>query len=112
MSDNELVDALDNTIAPPTLTYPKAAYYQYGFKVYPEEINRVICTYVRIPQTPVWGYTLVNDEPIYNPSTSVNFEFPESTLMDIANLCLLKLGISIRDADIVNTSATRQKEGV
>lgn len=112
LSDNELVDALDNTIAPPTLVYPKLAYYGLGALVYPQEINRVICTYVRTPVTPVWGYTLVDDEPIYNSALSTDFEYPSSCLNDLSILCLKYLGINIRDESLVNSALVRQKDGV
>lgn len=114
LSDNELNEVLDNTITPPTLTYPKSAYYSYGLKVYPESISKILCTYLRIPKTPKWTFTIVDDEPVFNPSdlTLQNFEYAPSCLVDIANLCMIKLGVNLREETLVQYGMTRQKEGV
>ena len=78
----------------------------------PDVINKVKLTYVKIPTTPVWGFTLVNDQPVYNSATSTNFDYPVSMTNDIAMIVLSKLGVNLMMGEIVQYAEMIKKNGV
>ena len=88
-------------IAFPTEDYPYATIEGNQMMIYPSSIDRVDLTYLRRPNQPVWGYTIVNDEPVYDPLTSTQLEWKEVYHIDIARLILAYLGINFRDADLL-----------
>jgi len=61
----------------PNLKYPIATIQNGKLYVQPTGYTKCIFTYLRQPVTPVFGYTIVDDEPIYDPTTSVELEWPE-----------------------------------
>jgi hypothetical protein len=112
LDDGEFNERLESDVIPPTDYYAVANYYSYGIKVMPENINKVKLTYVKIPQTPVWGYTVVNDQPVYDSTTSTDFDYPVSMTNDIATLVLKYLGVNLLMGEIVQYATERQKQGV
>lgn len=102
---------LNNYITFPTLEYPIATYLNNQILVDPSDITGITLSYVRYPVTPVWGYTVVNDEPVYNSATSVQLEFPNNDWENIANIVLKYYGIFLRDGELVAVSDSRIKSG-
>jgi len=51
--------------------------------------------YVRKPMNPKWGYIIVNSKPLYNATTSTNFEMHESEEGSLVNRILELAGIAI-----------------
>ena len=47
-----------------------------------------------------WGYTMVNEQPLYNPSTSNNFSLHFSERADVVVNILKLVGISIEDQQL------------
>ena len=112
VSDGELRLRLTSNIKYPSLYFPVCAWYSYGFKVYPENINRVELTYLRTPITPFRNFTqLGNDETAYNPIGSVQFEYPQTLYPDIAARIGKYLGISIREDQFIAYMEQRQQAG-
>lgn len=83
---------------------PIAVNFDSYFQIYPESISQVRLTYVRNPQDPIWGYTIVNNSPVYSSGSSRNFELPDSTHMRICQKVLGYFGISLRDPELVVTT--------
>lgn len=110
-TDAEVDELLDNTIEPPTTLYPICSYYGMGIKVWPTIINQVIFTYLRKPLDPKWGYNVVNDEPVYEPNTSVNFEWPDMCLNDLAILCAKYVGVNLEESELIGFSMNRENKG-
>lgn len=112
VTDAELNLRLNSAIQPPDLRYPVMAYYDTGMIVYPTPVNQLELTYIRYPVQPVWGFTLSpNDEPIYDPTTSVQIEYPETMYPNFAIRAARYLGINIREEDFVNYMLQRQTTG-
>lgn len=112
VTDAELNLRLNSAIQPPDLDYPVMAYYDGGMQVFPAQVSQIELTYIRYPVQPVWGYTLsANDEPIYDPVTSVQIEYPESMYPNFAVRMARYLGINIREDDFVNYMLQRQTAG-
>lgn len=112
VSDSELRLRLTSTIKNPTPFFPVCAWYSYGFKVYPEVINRIELTYLKVPVTPFRNYTqLQNDETEYNPVGSIQFEFPQTMYPNLATRIALYYGINIREDEFVNWMGQKQAAG-
>lgn len=109
--DAELrVRLADNVIAP-SLKYPVATYREAGILVYPKEINRIDLTYLRFPTVPVFGYTVTNDEYIYNPATSTQIDFPETLHSEFAVRIARYVGVNLREEQLIATMQERIKTG-
>lgn len=69
----------------PTITDPIACVEGDSLLVSPNGIDVSALTYFRLPITPVWGYTIVNTVAVYDPATSVDFEWPDILASEIVN---------------------------
>ncbi len=99
-TDSErLPNYLNSAIDLPTLQQP--VYVELAnnqFAVYPiAGITSVKLTYLRYPNTVVWGYDLVNNRPVYSSAKSVDFEFPQTEILRLVSRILKYMGISMAD---------------
>ena len=112
VSDDELRVRLPSTIKQPDNRYPVAAWMGTGFQVYPQNINSVELTYLRFPNTPVWGFTqTANGQNQYNPSTSVQPEWPDIMIPNFAARVAKWAGINIREEQFVQWMESRIMAG-
>lgn len=113
VTDAELSERLDNTIIPPNYDYPVGAWYAAGWKVYPQVINTVDLTYLRLPTTPVRGFIFdpVTDLTQYDPATSVQLDYPKTLWIDFAVMCVKYLSINIREELLYQMAKDRQLSG-
>lgn len=112
LREDFLGDRLNNSIKYPSKTNPICVFQENYIEFYPKDLGFVEFSYLRLPQTPVWGYTIVNDQPVYNPATSVQSEFPQDCLSDIANLILGYSAKDLRDQLMIQQAELRKKEGI
>lgn len=111
VSNDVLGDRLDSPIVNPTSKYPICCFYSNYIQFYPEDLAFVKFDYLRMPQTPVWAATIINDEYVYNPNASIQLEWPEFTHIDIANLIVNYAAKNLRDFNMVQLSETRKIQG-
>lgn len=81
----------------PTGSMPVGTLHSGGYLVSPDIVRSVFITYLRNPGAPSWAYIIANGAPVYNQGGSVDFDWPESSLVPITQRILLSLGINIRD---------------
>lgn len=60
--------------------------------------------YLERPVAVVYGTIEVNGRPVYNPSTSVHFQWDVSETIEITNRILLQAGLSMKDIAAMNYS--------
>lgn len=111
VTDAELSIRLNNFVRRPTYRYPIIAFYSYGIKAYPEDISVADLTYVRYPVKPVWGYTMIDDQAVYNPATSVDIEFPDTMFVDFSARVLKYFAINIREEMLYQMAEQRRMQG-
>ena len=84
-------------------------------QVYPITIvSNVQCNYIARPSTARWGYTIVNDKPLYNPSATytTHFELHESEETDLVfKICGLA-GIVIKDPMFYQQAAQEEMKQI
>ena len=107
MNDSEWRVRIGNSIIPPTVEYPIAKVTNQGFQVAPTNITQIFLTYLQAPVPPVYGYTIVNDEYIYDPLTSTQLDFPEVLHPEFAMRIVRYLGINLRDTDLEQLAEQR-----
>ena len=113
IKDNELGSTLGSSIVAPTKRFPKCSYYDGYVQFYPKDLQQIIFTYLRMPVTPVWGFTLdSNNRPVYDPLTSVDLESGSESVNDIAMGTLALLGVSIKEPFLFQTSEQFKQIGV
>ena len=109
---NQITNILTSLIAPPTNKRPVCEINDTYIQVYPTTINKVIFTYLRVPNTPVWGFTTQNNRPVYNAATSTDIDAPYINKNDIAMIYLKYQGIHLNDAQLAQFANQMQQQGV
>jgi len=104
---NELLEIMLSPLTKPSLYWPVYEYKNSKIYVYPTSIKSDIsCTYIKRPADPIWNFTLgLNNQYIYNPTTSQNFELHPSEQNNLITRILLYSGIVINDPQIVGIAA-------
>ena len=110
--DDQLGDRLGNSIKNPTLEDPICSFYDTFIQFYPKNLKWVDYTYIRHAATPVFAYTIENDTVTYDPANSTELDWPEQTHVDIARLILSKIGINLKDVNLVQYEEMKKKEGI
>lgn len=112
MNDNAIGDVLSSQIVMPTKRYPRIAYYSGYMQIYPKDLGSITFTYLREPAKPVWGFTTINNNPVYNSSTSTDWEFLDQYHNAIVMIICEYLGINIREADLVSAAEQFKAENL
>ena len=67
--------------------------------------------YIGKPHSPRWGYKMVNDQYVYNPSSgTVQLTLPPKTHREIAQRMLSYIGISLRDQEPMAYAEAKVKD--
>ena len=108
LNKNELRQYLNSPLTAPTVKRPvyiKTS--ETAIQVFPTSIDaNVTCNFIAKPADVYWGYTIINDEALYNPSTSTNFELHESEETDLVMKILALAGIAIKDPQLYQIAAS------
>jgi hypothetical protein len=88
ITDANWSDRVSSKIDYPDKKYPCAKWIGNNkIQFLPRDLKSVNFTYLREPIAPVLGYTYDgNNDIVYNPTTSTQFEWPQVCLSDIANM--------------------------
>jgi len=97
---DKIFNYINSTIDAPSLDFPiYMPLDQSRVVVYPTVIPSL--TYLRKPITPVWAYTVINNRPVYDPLTSVDFDWSPTEVYRLTMRILNYFGISIRDTELM-----------
>jgi|TARA_R100001463_G_scaffold36478_1_gene78734 hypothetical protein len=71
-------------------------------EIYPKELNstNISCTYIRKPLKPSWGYVVINNKAMYDPTNKVDFELHQSEENELVYKILKFAGLSMRRNDL------------
>jgi|TARA_R100001443_G_scaffold3198_6_gene10204 hypothetical protein len=118
VNEDKLYSILGSSIVAPTTTRPVAVLLNEGIRIYtgPQQDSILTvgarCSYIKRPTRPIWGYQMINNNPVYNPSISTQFDLPDQTHNEIAIRILEYAGVNIKDADVVSVSGLKQKQSM
>ena len=75
-------------------------------QVYPTTIlSNVSCNYVAFPATVAWGYTILNEQALYNANTTQHFELHASEETELVLKILTLAGFTLKDAALYQAAA-------
>lgn len=100
-----------NSIIPPSIEKPVGSYYAMGIEVYPLSVTKIDFSYLRYPASPNWNFDLINDVEVYNPTGSIDFEYPDIVFGDIVCRVCELYGINLRSQEVVQYSQQRKLLG-
>jgi hypothetical protein len=113
VSDNEFGNRQISKIVAPSPQYPIGKFEKDRIIIAPSNAaQRAKLSYLRQPNTPVWGYTLVNNRPKYDSSLSTDLDAPREAFNAIAIRVLGFLGIHLREQDLQAYSMTNKQSGI
>lgn len=111
VTEAERAIRLQNRVIPPIETKPIASFYAQGVMVDPTTINRIRLAYLRYPIAPVWNYTIVNGQPVYNAANSKDWDWPALIHADLCMRICKYVGINLREDELVRYMDERIKTG-
>tara|TARA_R100000781_G_C4048366_1_gene116599 strand:- start:60 stop:740 length:681 start_codon:yes stop_codon:yes gene_type:complete len=83
-----------------------------GFRLYPTFTNNVHCHYIRRPKKVNWGYVVANDNALYDPSTSIDFQLHPSEENNLIIKILALAGIAINDPTIYQVATAEDNKNI
>ena len=103
----DLYHLLSSNLTSPTTTYPVYTYKNNKITVYPNSITSgITVSYIRKPIAPIWNFTTgLNNQYVFNASTSFNFELHPAEQTELILKILLYAGVVIRSPEIVQVAA-------
>jgi hypothetical protein len=112
VKDNDWGKRTSSVLVPPTMKRPIAKFSGSTITVRPKSIGKVNLSYLRVPATPKWGYTVVNGRPEYDSVTSTDLDAPEEAFNQIAMIYLGFLGIHLREQELVQFGIANENKGI
>ena len=70
--------------------------------------SNVTCNYIAKPAQVVWNYTVVNNQALYNSTTSIDFELHESEEIDLVYKILEMAGIVLNKPGLVQIATNEE----
>ena len=126
LTDDEAATRRGNSITAPTVKNPVCVFQKNSIQFYPSNLQSVEFTYLRLPKTPFFDYTIANDEYIFlpagqfhngtvlpagTPSRTVELEWTEDTHIDFVNRILYYIGINLREDQLINFAEKAKATG-
>lgn len=84
----------------PTRIFPKYTEFANEYRFLPKNIGIVMLDYFKRPVVPVWAYTIVNNNPVYTSTGSVDFGWDEFSFNRIIGIYLSLIGVNLQSKDI------------
>jgi len=101
VQQNEILYINASPLTRPTLNKP--VYVRISgadISVFPSSITNVICTYVRPPKLPKWGYFVIGNKALYDVGSTIDFDLHQSEESELVYKILKLAGLSMRKDDI------------
>lgn len=118
VTEDEITELNNNSIIPPTTQFPYMVIHSDGIHVYPSSISSINLSYIRQPATPIWNYTIVNDEPVYavtggvvGDGNSQDFEVSVGAQLEICCLILQAVGVSLNLQEVLQFASMWEQQG-
>jgi hypothetical protein len=103
-----------SSLAKPSTDYPVALLSSNSgsvkVSVFPNNISEVSCYYYLYNNKPTWNYVTIAGKPVYDSSNSAAFLISSRCHGELVIKVLGYLGVSIREADLVNYAQNKEAE--
>ena len=94
-----------SALTKPTLSRPVYVNQNNKINIFPNTITSIIMSYVKVPATPQWGYVTANNKPLYNSTTSTDFELHPVEESELVYKILTFAGIAIEKPGLTQLAA-------
>ena len=118
VTEEELMYLQQSPLAKPSIYCP--AFVRSGgntVTLYPETQTIINCNYIKIPEKVNWGYSVINDQALYNAGTSANFQLHRSDetelvykILSLAGIVIAKPGLGTFADGQINAQKTQEKQ--
>jgi hypothetical protein len=95
----------------PTTANPIGVVRSDGIHIRPLTITSVDYAYYRFPIAPVFAYVIGDGFITYDSAMSTEYEWPIDEHMTLTSMILQYIGVNLREADIIQYSELKKKEG-
>ena len=112
MSHSELRQYLNSPLTAHTKTRPLYTIQSNSIVMYGDGIIGTNINYIKKPVDVYWGYTMINDEALYNPTASINFELHAAEETELVLKILSLAGVVIRDPQLYQIAATEEAKNI
>ena len=68
--------------------------------------------YIAKPLDVYWGYTMINDEALYNPAASINFQLHPSEETELVLKILTLAGIVMKEPQLYQIAAAEDAKNI
>lgn len=112
ITDAVWASRLSSPIKKPTLEVPVAKWFAGKAQFAPGGLGYVYFSYLREPVSPVLAVTYdSNNDPVYDATNSVQFDFPDICIPDIQNLIFEVASLNIKDQLDLQAAVSRKMAG-
>ena len=112
LNPNELRYYINSPLTAPTVKRPVFIVQQDQITVLPADADNLSMNYIKKPADVYWGYTIINDEALYNPASSINFQLHASEETELVLKILSLAGVVIRDPQLYQIAATEDAKNI
>lgn len=110
VSEDELIDALSSQLRPVSVTSPIGINNDGTVKIYPEQAQAGVITYLKLPVAPVYAYTQSDRQITYDAVNSVQLEWGDIYLNKVIAKAVDYLSQNIVAPDITQFAKIKDKE--
>lgn len=106
---------LRSNLVKPSMAFPVGLLSSAGgatmnVEVFPKEISKIDVHYYLYTNNPTWNYVTISGKPVYDASNSIPFKISDRCHGELVIKILSYLGVSIREADLVNYAQAKEVE--
>lgn len=110
-TEDEILELNNSANTPPSVRFPKFVMHSDGFYIYPATITSIKVSWLRKPLTPIWAYTIVNNEEVYDSGNSQDFELAETTHLEIVMQILSMSGVNLNMLQVTQYAQAMEAQG-
>ena len=112
VNNNEWYHMQSAPLTRPTLARPVYVNRQDGLNIYPDTIEDIDISYMRLLAVVEWAYVVVNDKALYNDFISIDFELHASEETELVYKILKLAGVNLKNPEVVNAGQTLEQSQI
>ena len=112
VNNNEYYNLRSSPLTQPNLTRPIYVNRIDGLNIYPSSIDSIDISYTKTPDTPRWGYVVVNGYAQHDGGASTDFELHPSEENNLVLKILQLSGIVMKDVGLYQVTAQEEVKDI
>jgi len=93
-------EILGSSLFEANTVFAKFSQFKNIMRVVPKDLSTVTLEYFATPARPLWAFTTINGRPVYDAANSVDFEWDEFAMNNVAAYYLALIGVNLKDAEL------------